>query len=244
MEREYEVNKSKTLGPIFKILKKFDGFKSLLFYILFITFFFQKPQWCSKTEGMSPDCNKDKDGNIYYVSKLLALPPFVITYSNFITWSCMFILIVGDVLSVLFIGNWTYKLRVVSMMIMFAADVVFTALTDKIKFFLFEYNLGPFFRIIFMILYNTGLRNSMKRLISTMTGAYEALLTFLLNLAIWSGFAFILFQGKTRPINPIAKTLRRTTTTKSTTVSNSPTTLPPYGACTCCRPRSTTRTSS
>lgn len=190
------MNKSKTLGPIFKILKKFDGFKSLLFFILFVTFFFQKPQWCVKRAGMAPDCNSDNNNRIYYVSKLLALPPFVIVYSNIITWACMFLLIVGDVLSVLFIGNWAYKIRVVSMVMMFAADVVFTLFTDRIKFFLFNYNLGPFFRIIFMILYNSGLRNSMKRLISTMTGAYEALLTFILNLAIWSGFAFILFQGK------------------------------------------------
>lgn len=82
------------------------------------------------------------------------------------------------------------------MVAMFIADIVFTFLTDKFNFFIFKYNLAPFFRIIFMILYNTAMRNSMTRLITTITGAYEALLTFILNLAIWSGFAFILFHDE------------------------------------------------
>lgn len=190
------MNKSETLGPIYKILQKFETLKAILFFILFVTFFFQKPQWCSSKSGMSADCNKDAENNIYYVSKLLALPSFVITYSNIITWSCMFFLIVGDILIVLFIGRWTYKVRVIFMVIMFAADIVFTFLENAFDFFIFKYNLAPFFRIIFMILYNTAMRNSMTRLITTMTGAYEALLTFILNLAIWSGFAFILLHSK------------------------------------------------
>lgn len=69
VEREYEANKSKTVGPIFKFLKKFGTFNKILFILLVLTFFFQKPTWCdNRGEAISKDCNIDAQGNIYYVT--------------------------------------------------------------------------------------------------------------------------------------------------------------------------------
>jgi hypothetical protein len=209
VEQEYEANKNETLRPIYKFLKKFETFNKFLFYFLVVTFFFQKPTWCvNRGKLMSPDCNYDKwdfkenkpapGANEYYVSKLLALPDFVMNSSAFISWFIMFFLILGDLIVVIFVGSWTYKIRVAGMVAMLALDVVFKFLTSTIDFFLFKYQLSPFFRIIFMILYNTSMRNSMIRLFYTIKGAYEAIFVFLLNLAIWSGFAYILFHGKSR----------------------------------------------
>jgi hypothetical protein len=145
---------------------------------------------------MSADCNKDNKGNLYYVSKLLALPDFVMNSSNFISWFIMFFLILGDVIVVIFVGSFTYKLRVAGMVAMLVLDILFTFFTKHFDFFIFRYQLAPFFRIIFMILQNTSMRNSMIRLFYTISGAYEAIFVFLLNLAIWSGFAYIIFHGK------------------------------------------------
>lgn len=145
---------------------------------------------------MNDDCNTDKAGNVYYVSKLMSLPEFVMNSSNIISWFIMFFIMLDDVIMVFFVGDLSYKLRVTGMVISLIGDIAFTFLTEYLDFFIFKYNLAPFFRISFMILENTSMRNSMIRLFFTISGAYEAIFVFLLNLAIWSGFAYILFHGE------------------------------------------------
>jgi len=166
-----------------------------------VTFFFQRPQWCQNRVGISSDCNKDDKGKIYYVSQLLALPPFVNKYNHALSWIIMLLLIAPDIIIVLFIGDMKYKCRVISMAILIVLDIVFSIFTGVLNFWIFKYDIAPFFKIVFMILYNNSMRNSMKRLFFTLKGAYEAILVFLLNLLIWSGFAFILFHGKKKKIN-------------------------------------------
>jgi hypothetical protein len=126
----------------------------------------------------------------------MSLPDFVMNSSNIISWFIMFFIMLDDLIMVLFVGDWTYKLRVGGMVFSLIGDIAFTFLTKYLDFFIFKYNLAPFFRISFMILENASMRNSMIRLFYTISGAYEAIFVFLLNLAIWSGFAFILFHGK------------------------------------------------
>lgn len=94
----------------------------------------------------------DSEKNIYYVSKLLALPDFVMNSSNFISWFIMFFLILGDLIVVIFVGSFAYKVRVVGMVAMLVLDIMFTFMTRWFDFFIFKYQLAPFFRIIFMIL--------------------------------------------------------------------------------------------
>lgn len=172
---------------------------------------------------MSSDCNMDSEKNIYYVSKLLALPDFVMNSSNFISWFIMFFLILGDLIVVIFVGSFAYKVRVVGMVAMLVLDIMFTFMTRWFDFFIFKYQLAPFFRIIFMILQNASMRNSMIRLFYTISGAYEAIFVFLLNLAIWSGFAFILFHGKFIRVSILTHgQIRRTTTMQNiTTITTS-----------------------
>jgi len=88
---------------------------------------------------MSADCNKDNEGNLYYVSKLLALPDFVMNSSNFISWFIMLFLILGDVIVVIFVGSFTYKLRVIGMVAMLVLDIAFTFFTQYLDFFIFKY---------------------------------------------------------------------------------------------------------
>jgi hypothetical protein len=196
VEREYEANKSETLRPIYRFLKKFETLNKFLFFVLVITFFFQKPTWCrNRGQTMSKDCNTDELGHTYYVSQLLSLPDFVANSSNFISWFIMFFLLLGDLIVVFFAGNASFKLRVFGMILSLAGDIVFTILNKVFPYLIFKYQLAPFFRIIFMILYNSSMRKSMLRLFYTISGAYEAIFVFLLNLAIWSGLAFILFYG-------------------------------------------------
>ena len=144
---------------------------------------------------MKPDCNEDSQGNIYYVTTLLKLPKFVSDFSNILTWFIMAFLILPDLVMV-FVGDTSYKLRVMGMIGCLIGNIAFHFLTRWFNFFIFKYEIAPFFRIGFMILYSTSLRNSMKRLFFTISGAKEALFVFLLNLAIWSGFAFVIFHGK------------------------------------------------
>lgn len=185
------------MRPIYRFLKKFETLNKFLFFVLVITFFFQKPTWCrNRGDKMSKDCNTDILGNTYYVSQLLSLPDFVANSSNFISWFIMFFLVLGDLIVVLFTGNAQFKLRVFGMILMLALDIVFTLINKWFPVLIFKYNLAPFFRIIFMILYNSSMRKSMIRLFYTISGAYEAIFVFLLNLAIWSGLAFIFFYGK------------------------------------------------
>jgi hypothetical protein len=120
----------------------------------------------------------------------------VANYSNFVSWFIMLFLILGDLIVVVFIGDLKYKLRVIGIICCLAGDIAFTFLNKLFPYFIFKYQLAPFFRIGFMILYNASMRKSMLRLFYTIAGAYEAIFVFLLNLAIWSGFAFILFHGK------------------------------------------------
>jgi hypothetical protein len=106
----------------------------------------------------------------------------------------MAFLILPDLVMV-FVGDMSYKLRVMGMIACLICNIAFHFLTRWFNFFIFKYEIAPFFRIGFMILYSTSLRNSMKRLFFTISGAKEAIFVFLLNLAIWSGFAFVIFHG-------------------------------------------------
>lgn len=172
----------------------------MLFVLLILTFFFQKPTWCdNRGDKISKDCNIDSDGNIYYVSQLLSLPRFVSDFSNILTWFIMAFLILPNLVMVYF-GDSSYKLRVTSMILCLVGNIAFHFLTRWFNFFIFRYEIAPFFRIGFMILYSNSLRNSMKRLFFTISGAKEAILVFVLNLVIWSSFAFIIFSGKVPPV--------------------------------------------
>ena len=174
--------------------------------MLVLTFFFQKPTWCdNRGSAISKDCNVDSEGNIYYVTQLLKLPKFVSDFSNILTWFIMAFLILPDLVMV-FIGDTSYKLRVLGMIACLVLNIVFHFLTRWFSFFIFKYEIAPFFRIGFMILYSTSLRNSMKRLFFTISGAKEAIFVFLLNLAIWSGFAFVIFHGKSDSSGAYAQT--------------------------------------
>lgn len=185
------------------MLTKFETFNKFLFFLLIVTFFFQQPEWClRRNKGkdkpvMSGDCNFNLiTGEKYFLSALVKLPPIVADSITAVSWGCMLFLIIGDVLIVLFIGKFTYKLRVLAMISCLALDVLFAiANWMEIGGIIFQYNLSPFFKIAFMILYNTSMRNAMLRFLHTMKEAFEAILVYLLNLLIWSGFAFILFSG-------------------------------------------------
>jgi hypothetical protein len=144
---------------------------------------------------MSKDCNTDDQGNIYYVTQMLKLPKFVETYANLVSWFIILFLILADLVVVIFVGNFRYKIRVIGMILCLAGDIAFVLFNKYLPYLIFKYQLSPFFRIGFMILYNNSMRKSMIRLFFTISGAYEAIFVFLLNLAIWSGFAFIIFHG-------------------------------------------------
>ena len=195
---------------IYKILKNLEGIKSFLFFIILITFAFQKPRWCKLKQGMSKDCDFDSQKTRYYVSNILSLPEFVMQFSAFISYFCMFLLILSDVLFVLFIGPISYKLRVICMVICLGCDITFTVMEYVSNLWIFQWNIAPFFKIGFMILYSKPMRSAMSRLLWTAFHAYEALLVYGLNLTIWSGFSYIIFFSKSERQLPGSANLANT----------------------------------
>jgi len=180
---------------MYRILSKFDRFKFILFSLMIITFFFQKPLWCARRgSAISEDCNVDSEGNIYNVSAIVQLPKRFLDYSAFISYGCQFLLITGDIAMVMFIGGIAYKFRVFSMAVLLGVEI---AINIMILWRLIpQYNIAPFFKIVFMILYSGKMRNAMKRFFASVSTSYEAILTYIINLLIWSGVAFVLFYDQ------------------------------------------------
>lgn len=52
------------------------------------------------------------------------------------------------------------------------------------------------FKIVYMILYSTKMRNAVRRFFWSIREAYEVIFVYALNIMVWSGFAYVLFYGK------------------------------------------------
>ena len=103
--------------------------KPLFFTFIFITFFFQKPLWCERrgADQMTEDCNYDTEGNRYFISGIVQIPDKFLLWSSYISYLCQFLIVAPDLILIIFVTRWQYRLRILTMASMLVLEILMNA---------------------------------------------------------------------------------------------------------------------
>ena len=66
MEEDAFAKKNEKIRPLWQLLNRFQVLRNFLFFLLFCSFFFQKPVWCHNLgDQINSDCSEDIAGVKY-----------------------------------------------------------------------------------------------------------------------------------------------------------------------------------
>ncbi len=192
-EKDLEKTRS-ALGILFSIFRSLSFLRGFALFLIFISFFFQKPAWCQIMGDRNQTCMVDEDGIQYYTSSLFTLMQQYnktsLAYSYYISWFCQCFLAANQVFALLIATQKTYIFRVILLCGCLAADMITGIFYLRGKM---SSGMNSYFRIGFIILYSQTLRKGMIRLANSIKDSIPAILIFALNITVFSGLAYILF---------------------------------------------------